>query len=294
MPVRPARRHLLGGAAALGLATVLPAAVLPAAGRAAADDLDSRLRGLERAHGARLGVFAHDTGSGATIRYRADERFPLCSTFKPLAVAALLRAGVDLAATVRYTDRDVVDSGHAPVCGLTRSLTVAELCAAAVEFSDNTAANLLLRLLGGPSAVTRFCRSIGDPVTRLDRWEPALNSAEPGRPTDTTTPAALGRSYARLVLGSALAPPDRARLTAWLLGTTTGAARLRAGLPPTWRVADKTGTGGYGTTNDAALAWPPHRAPVVVTVLATKPDPGAVADEPLLAAAAGSVAAALG
>ncbi|MEU3493645.1 class A beta-lactamase [Kitasatospora cineracea] len=289
MHPRPARRHLLTAAGAAALACALPA---PAA--AATTRLADSFRQLEREHGARLGVLAHDTGSGATVRYRADEAFPLCSTFKPLAVAALMRAGDDLSARVHYTDADVADSGHAPVTGRTRVLTVAELCAAAIEFSDNTAANLLLRRLGGPTAVTRFCRSLGDPATRLDRWEPALNSAEPDRSTDTTTPHALARTFARLTLGDALARPHRARLTAWLRASTTGTHRLRAGLPPSWALADKTGTGSYGTANDLALAWPPHRPPLVLAVLSTRPTaPAAAPDEPLLARTAALLAAAL-
>ncbi len=290
MHPRPTRRHLLTAAGATALACTLPA---PAAA-AATDRLADSLRELEREHGARLGVLAHDTGSGTTVRYRADEAFPLCSTFKPLAVAALMRAGDDLSARVHYTDADVADSGYAPVTGRTRVLTVAELCAAAVEFSDNTAANLLLRRLGGPTAVTRFCRSLGDPATRLDRWEPALNSAEPDRTTDTTTPHALARTFARLTLGDALTRPHRARLTAWLRASTTGAHRLRAGLPPSWALADKTGTGSYGTANDLALAWPPHRPPLVLAVLSTKPTaPTAAPDEPLLARTAALLATAL-
>ncbi|MFD7730541.1 class A beta-lactamase [Kitasatospora phosalacinea] len=284
MHPHPARRHLLTGAAATALARALPAAT----------ELHAAFRALERTHGARLGVLAYDTGNGATVRHRADERFPLCSTFKPLAVAAVLRAGHDLAAPVHYTDRDVTDSGYAPVTGRTRVLTLAELCAAAVEFSDNTAANLILRRLGGPTAVTRFCRALGDPVTRLDRWEPDLNSAEPDRTTDTTTPHALARTFARLTLGNALPHPHRALLTAWLRAATTGTHRLRAGLPPAWAHADKTGTGPYGTTNDLALTWPPHRPPLVLAVLSTKPTtPTAAPDEPLLAGTARLLARAL-
>ncbi|MFF0298672.1 class A beta-lactamase [Kitasatospora sp. NPDC004614] len=312
MHPRPARRHLLTAAtaAAAALATVLPAAG-SAAGRTGAkaagsaaetkpaeDALTDRLRTLEREHGARLGVFGYDTGSGATIRYRADELFPMCSTFKTLAVGAVLRSGHDLGQRVRYTRDDVTEAGYAPVTGrpenLATGLTVTELCAAAIEFSDNAAANLLLRLLGGPAAVTGFCRSLGDRVTRLDRWEPALNSAEPGRTTDTSSPHALTRSYARLTLGDALDPADRELLTGWLLANTTGANRLRAGLPPAWTLADKTGTGSYGTANDIGLARPPGRAPILLAVLTTKANaPNATPDEPLIAETAALLATAL-
>ncbi|MFB6891876.1 class A beta-lactamase [Kitasatospora sp. NPDC056327] len=304
MAPRPARRLVLGGAAATVLAAALPPGGPAAAARGPDPDgrgPTDRLRALERAHAARLGVFAHDTVTGRTVAYRADEPFPMCSTFKTIAVAAVLRDldrdGRCLATRVHYTAQDVARAGHAPVTGLPGNLegglTVEELCAAAITHSDNAAANLLLRALGGPTAVTRFCRSVGDRATRLDRWEPELNSAEPGRITDTTTPRAIGRTYARLTIGSALGPADRHRLTAWLLACTTGAGRLRAGLPDGWTTAEKTGTGGYGTTNDVGITRPPDRGPVTVAVLSTGPGPGDPPDEPLLARTAALVAAAL-
>ncbi|MFE6865690.1 class A beta-lactamase [Kitasatospora sp. NPDC057692] len=305
MEPRPARRRVLAGAAATALAVALPAPGRAFAQGGGAGGTGAgtahRLRALERAHGARLGVFAQDAATGRTVAYRADEPFPMCSTFKTIAVAAVLRDldrdGAFLARRIRYTRADVTEAGHAPITGLPAhledGLTVGELCAAAITYSDNAAANLLLRELGGPTAVTRFCRSLGDRTTRLDRWEPALNSAEPGRSTDTTTPRAIGRTYARLTTGSALDAPDRHRLTAWLLANTTGGNRLRAGLPDDWTLAEKTGTGGYGTTNDVGLAWPPGLGPITLAVLSTGPDPAAPADEPLLAEAAALLAAAL-
>lgn len=267
----------------------------------ASGDIAHRLRGLERRHSARLGVYAHDTGTGRTVRYRAGERFPVCSVFKTPAVAAVLRDldrdGEFLAKRIRYTENDVKDSGYAPITGKPESLaagmTVAELCAASISYSDNAAANLLLRESGGPTAVTRFCRSIGDGTTRLDRWEPELNSAEPWRVTDTTAPGAIARTYARLALGTALAAEDRERLTGWLLANTTGDARLRAGLPSGWTVADKTGSGAYGTGHDVGIVRPPGRSPIVVAVLSTKREPDASADEPLIAKTAALLARAL-
>ncbi|WP_260609952.1 class A beta-lactamase [Streptomyces sp. WAC06614] len=278
-------------AASAALPGTAHAAPRPAGG---ATDITARLRALEGEHAARLGVFAYDTATGATVAHRADERFPMCSLFKTLAAAAVLRDldhdGEYLARRVRWTAEDVRASGHAPVTGeranLEAGLTVGELCAAAISFSDNTAANLLLRDLGGPTAVTRFSRSLGDPVTRLDRWEPELNSAEPDRGTDLTTPRAIGRTYARLVLGRALERPDRERLTGWLLANTTSGKRFRAGLPAGWRLADKTGGGSYGTNNDVGIAWPPGRPPVVLAVLTTHASPTAAADDALVAEAA--------
>lgn len=224
-----------------------------------------QLRALEREHSARLGAYAHDTATGRTVVYRPDERFPMCSLFKTIGAAAVLRDldrnGEFLARRIRYTAQYVEASGNSPITGraenLSHGMTVADLCAYSITHSDNTAANLLLRELGGPGSVTRFCRSIGDPVTRLDRWEPELNSAEPWRETDTTTPRAVGRTYARLVLGDALVPCDRRLLTGWLLANTTSGERFRAELPADWTVADKTAGGSYGGNNNAGIAWPP-------------------------------------
>ncbi|MFD7033232.1 class A beta-lactamase [Streptomyces sp. NPDC059917] len=304
----PSRRTALAWGAGVGAALAVGPFAGASAYAASADpdgtdgSLGLRLAALEQRYSARLGVFAHDTGTGRSVRYRATEAFPICSTFKTLAVAAVLRDldrdGEFLAHRIRYTEEDVTASGYAPVTGrpenLAGGLTVEELCAAAIRYSDNAAANLLLRELGGPDAITRFCRSIGDRTTRLDRWEPDLNSAEPWRTTDTSTPLALGRTYARLALGTALAPPDRRRLTEWLLANTTGGAKLRAGLPADWLVAEKTGGGKYGTNNDAGIAWPPGRAPVVMTVLTTMRAPDATADNALIAETAALLATALG
>lgn len=297
----PTRRALLS----LGTAGAA-AALLVAAGpsRAAArtrgpGSAGARLRELERVHGARVGAFAYNLATGAAVRHRADERFPVLSTFKTLAAAAVLRDldrdGEVLGRLVRYTKEDCVPDSRitdTPEC-LASGLTIERLCEAAVCDSDNTAANLLLRELGGPRAVTRFSRSIGDRVTRLDRWEPELNSAEPRRRTDSTTPAAIARDYARLVLGDVLEPRDRERLTGWLLNCRTSGTRFRAGLPPEWTVADKTGGGSYGSCNDVGIAWTPDGTPVVLAVLTTKPDgdAGAAGDHPLVARAAEVLAA---
>ncbi len=301
MDGRPGRRRVLGGFAAAALATILPDGGRAFARGLRESELTNKLRALEHAHGARLGVFACDTATDGTVTYRADELFPICSTFKTIAVAAVLRDldrdGAFLAKRLHYTATDVAESGYAPITGLPANLeagmTVEELSAAAIRYSDNAAANLLLHELGGPGTVTRFCRSIGDRVTRLDRWEPALNSAEPGRDTDTSSPRAIGQTYARLTIGKALDAPDRRRLTGWLQSNTTGANRLRAGLPTDWTVAEKTGTGGYGTTNDVGIAWPVGGGSITVAVLSTKSDPSAPADEPLIAGTARLIADAL-
>ncbi|WP_394813557.1 class A beta-lactamase [Streptomyces hazeniae] len=292
----------MGAGALVAAAAPLGGSAHAAPAAAGGDRLARRLAELENRRAARLGVFAHDTATGRSVRYRAQERFPMCSVFKTLAVAAVLRDldrhGEFLARRVRYDEKTVTDSGYAPVTGkpenLAHGMTVEELCDAAIRYSDNAAANLLLRALGGPRAVTRFCRSVGDRVTRLDRWEPELNSAEPGRRTDTTTPRAVAGTYARLTLGDALDRADRRRLTGWLLGNTTSGAKFRAGLPDGWAVADKTGGGEYGTNNDVGLAWPPGRPPIVLAVLTTRFTPDAERIDPLVAETASLVAAELG
>ncbi|MFI7410337.1 class A beta-lactamase [Streptomyces sp. NPDC049627] len=247
----------------------------------------TRLRELEQRHGARLGVFAHNLATRQTVRHRADELFPICSVFKTLAAAAVLRDldrhGEFLGRRIHYTEADLPAGSDRTREHLAEGMTVAELCEVAITHSDNGAANLLLRELGGPTAVTRFARSLGDPVTRLDRWETELNSAEPWRSTDTTSPRAIARTYARLILGDALNRPDGRLLTHWLLNNTTSGERFRAGLPPTWTIADKTGSGDYGTTNNVGITWTPDGTPLVLAVLSTKPDRDAPWDDALVA-----------
>lgn len=246
-------------------------ALRPAFAAMAPDDaLISRLAALERQHGGRLGVAMLDTGTGRMASHRGDQRFLMCSTFKLFAVGAVL-ARVD-AGTEKLDHRVVFDHdvllGYAPITSQhvgVPGLSVAELCAAAITVSDNTAANLLLKRLGGPSAVTAFARSIGDSVTRLDRTEPELNRASPGDSRDTTTPDAALATLQKLLLGDALSPAARAQLVTWLRGCTTGATKLRAGLPPGWSLGDKTGSGMQNETNDIGILFPPQRKPVLVT-----------------------------
>lgn len=287
------RRTLL----AVGTATFLTGTTTPAAH--AADDASARLRALERRYDARLGVFAHRLSTERSVRFRADELFPMCSLFKTLAAAAVLRDldrhGEVLARRIHYTEADLVQPGSDQTAAhLAEGMTIAELAEVAITHSDNTAGNLLLRELGGPTAITRFARSLGDRTTRLDRWEPELNTAEPWRLTDTTSPYAIGRTYGRLVLGDALNRRDRQLLTHWLLSNTTSVDRFHAGLPTTWTIADKTGSGSYGTANDVGVVWTEDGDPIVLSVLSTLPEPDAVRDDALVADAAAVVADALG
>ena len=234
------------------------------------DSASARLAALERRSGGRLGVAILDTGKGRRIAHRADERFLMCSTFKLLAVGAVL-ARVDRG--MEQLDRRIVFGkdvvlAYAPVTSHrvgAPGMTLAELCEAAITLSDNTAANLLLTSLGGPAAVTAYVRSLGDQVTRLDRIEPDLNDASPGDMRDTTTPDAMLATMHTLLLGNALSDASREQLIEWLRATTTGAKQLREGMPVSWRVGDKTGSGAHRETNDVAIAWPPQRKPLLVT-----------------------------
>jgi len=294
------RRAVLGAALLLPLmgcsrAPSPPAPSPPAPAPTPAPAAAARLAELETRFDARLGLYAVHTGTGRELTHRADERFPLCSTFKVLAVAAMLAKTQPehLQTRIRYGASDIEE--HPPVTPghVGDGLTVAELCDAAIRYSDNTAGNLLLDDIGGPSAVTDYARLLGDGVTRLDRRETELNSAIPGDDRDTTSPRAIAGDLRGLVLGDRLDPADRALLTDWLVRNTTGGARIRAGLPPDWRVADKTGSGSYGTANDIAVAWPPSGAPIVLAVLSTRDGREEEADNALIAQAAAITAAEL-
>jgi beta-lactamase class A len=248
-----------------------------------------QLEKIERELDGRLGVFVLNTADGTQFGYRADERFPVCSTFKVIAASAILTKSVRVAGLmqqrIQYKQSDLVSYSPITEKHVGAGMTVADLCAAAIQYSDNTAANLLMNVLGGPEAVTAFARSIGDTEFRLDRWETALNTAIPGDPRDTSTPMAMGRSLNRLVLGDALQPEHREQLRDWLLGNTTGAARIKAGIPADWEIGDKTGSGDYGTANDIAVVWPPKHEPVVVAIYTTQHKKDAVTRNDAIASA---------
>lgn len=235
------------------------------------NDFANRIRSVEERTGARIGLAALDSGSGKRLDYRAEERFPMCSTFKFLAAAAVLKRVDDgqqkLDRFVSYGAKDILE--YAPVTKAhlkDGGMTLGALCAAAIEQSDNTAGNLLLDAIGGPAGLTNFVRSIGDEMTRLDRKEPELNSAIPGDERDTTTPAAICANMQKLLLGDGLSESSRHQLEDWLQHNETGALMIRAGVPKTWIVEDKTGRGANGATNDVAIIRPPGRAPIVIAV----------------------------
>ncbi|PRX50425.1 beta-lactamase class A [Prauserella shujinwangii] len=243
---------------------------------------------LEREFSARLGVYAVDTGSGREVTHRAGERFAFASTIKALLAGAVLRQRSlgGLGEVLTYTADDLVS--HSPVTErhAGAGMPVRALLDAAVRYSDNTAANVLLDDLGGPEALTAALREIGDDTTRSDRYETELNTAVPGDVRDTSTPRAMATSLRVFVLGDALPPGERAFLTELLRTNTTGDTLIRAGVPAGWPVGDKTGAGGYGTRNDIAVVWPPGRDPIVLAVLSDRDSPDASHDDALVARAA--------
>jgi beta-lactamase class A len=227
------------------------------------------LADYERDSGGHIGVYAKNLRTGAEIAWRAHERFVMCSSFKASLAASVLarvdRGQARMDESIAYGPADLME--WAPVAKQNvekGAMSVAEMCEAAVELSDNTCANALLARFGGPSALTAYWRSIGDTESRLDHNEPELNRTPPGDPHDTTTPAAMAGNLQRLVLGQALSPTSREHLTSWMLGCKTGDNRLRAGLPKDWRVGDKTGNNGKDAFGDIAMTWSTRGEPVVI------------------------------
>ncbi|MEU3644241.1 class A beta-lactamase [Lentzea sp. NPDC034063] len=245
---------------------------------------------LEKKFDARLGVYAM-SDNGSTIEHRADERFAFCSTFKGLAAAAILHRNPlsHLDTVVTYTEAELMKSSTITRQNVQTGMKLRDLCDAAVRYSDGTAGNLLLRDVGGPAELTKYLRELGDTETRMDRIEPDLTSATPGDPRDTATPRSLGTDYQRIVLGDALEPEKRGFLKDLLERSTTGAKRVRAGVPQGSEVANKTGTGEYGTVNDIAVVWPPDRKPVLIAIMSSKSTADADYDEALVAEAAAYV-----
>ncbi|MCA8889205.1 MAG: class A beta-lactamase [Parvularculaceae bacterium] len=268
------RRTVIAGALAAPLAA-------PLAGCATAPAGGGDFAAVEARLGGRLGVFAHDLETGRSFARRADERFAMCSTFKWALAGLILRARDEAALSLDdpapYGCDDLVSYSPVtePALGEGRAMTIGEVCNAAVTLSDNTAANLLLARIGGPQGFTGRLRTLGDDVTRLDRWETALNENLPGDPRDTTTPRAMTALLQRFIAGDALNDLSRKQLADWMIAAKTGGARLRAGLPPGWVVGDKTGTSGNGANNDVAFALPhgeDDRAPILIASYINAPD----------------------
>lgn len=254
----------------LSLFVMLP----PSQAAASNKEFTSKIAALESKSSGRLGVAVISTGGAPLLSYRPTERFAMCSTFKALLGAFVLSrvdAGKEtLDRQVAYTAADILD--HAPITKedlANGQMTVAQLNAASIQYSDNTAANLLLDTVGGPAALTQYLRSIGDKVTRLDRNEPTLNANTAGDERDTSTPQAMAATLQKLLVGDQLSPASKEQLKAWLIGNTTGGAKLRAGFDKFWMVGDKTGAGANGASNDVAIVYPRGLPPFIIAVFYT-------------------------
>lgn len=256
------------------------------------------LRALERRSGGRLGVSIVDTARGTTQGWRQHERFTQASSFK-LSLAALIlaeaqRGRLGLSNVLRWSRDDLLPHSPVTAAASAAALPIHDLARAAVVTSDNTAANVLLRKIGGPARLTAFWRATGDRVSRLDRYEPALNVTPPGTNLDTTTPAAMAATVARLLRGKVLQPAARTLLGEWMIAADTGGRRLRAGFPSDWRAGDKTGTGGaagHPIFVDLAFGAPPRRAPLIVTAYFEPPAEMPSAEAEVVLAAVGRIAA---
>lgn len=243
---------------------------------------------LERKFDARLGVYAIDTGSNRTIAYRPDERFAYASTIKALAGGAVLQQNSldELDEVINYTKDDLVTYSPITEKHVDTGMTLREICDATIRYSDNTAGNILLKKLGGPSGFEKSLRQIGDHVTKSERFEPDLNEATPGDTRDTSTPRAFATTLKVFTVNDVLPSNKRKILTEWMRGNTTGDNLIRAGTPKGWMVGDKTGAGSYGTRNDIAIVWPPNREPIIIAILSSRDTKDATYNDELIAHAA--------
>lgn len=236
--------------------------------------IKQRIAEIESGLGGRIGACLLDAASGASYGYREHERFAMCSTFKVALAGAILsrvQAGtLSPDDALQITPESLV--AHSPVTGQRNEMTLDELCAAAVEYSDNTAANLLLDQIGGPGGMTEFFRQLGDKVSRLDRYETTLNSNAPGDLRDTTTAAAMSSVLANLLVrGGALGQGARSKLFGWMANERNARNRIRAAVPPEWTAGNKPGTSNNGAVNDIAVLWPPGQGALIISVYTNAP-----------------------
>jgi beta-lactamase class A len=280
------RRHVLvGGLTLAALAACSQKSVLadPAEPLPPVED---RIGALERRHNALIGVYAVNLDTDRVVAHRPQDSFAMCSTFKTYAAARVLqmaeRGELTLDRAVTIEQSDIVMNSPITETRVGQNMTLAELCQAALQRSDNAAGNWLLRVIGGPSRITDFARSIGDDRSQLDRWELELNAAVPGDPRDTSSPEALASGYRALLVGDALAPPQRTQLEEWMRANQTSS--MRAGLPPGWTSSDKTGSGDYGSTNDVGVAFGPDGQRLLLAFMtrSTADDPKAQNMRPLI------------
>jgi beta-lactamase class A len=263
-----------------------------------------------RARPGLLGVTVLDVDSGAQARVNADHAYPMMSVFKA-PVAATVLAQIDtghlsLAQKVTINRADVVGGSAVPSIGAhfhgdSMTFTVDQLLTAAISESDNTAADALVRLVGGPKVVTAFLRAHGIDEMRVDMDEadvdrifdgighgeqiPANETAQQSLvrlrrgyrdylsdPRNRTTPDAAVKFLKQLWKGSLLSAGSTQHLLQ-LMYKQTIPRRLRGGLPEGVRLADKCGTsvsfeGETAAYNDIGImTWPNGHTVIVAAFL---------------------------
>lgn len=253
--------------------------------------IHKKLAELEASSKGRIGVYAINTAHNTQVGYRANERFPTGCTSKIIGVATILRNNMKdsalLSQRISYSKKDLTNWSPITEKYLSSGMTVEQLCAASISYSDNTAMNLLVKQMGGLDQMTLFAHSLGNTSFRQDNgWPEEAYSGGKGDLKDSSTPKDMANSLQKLAFTDTLAKPQREMLISWLKANTTGTFRIRAGLPKGWIVADKTGTGGaYGTTNDLAIIWPPKCAPIIMAVYYTSDAKSAVKRDDIVASA---------
>lgn len=258
----------------LGSASLVALAGCETTPELSTEDAVSQIAEMELRSGGRLGVSAMNKKTGRAFSHRGDERFAMCSSFKWLLAYFVVTKEYyeGLEREIRFSEADLVSWSPVTEKHVGKgSMTVRALCKAAVEWSDNTATNLLLKDIGGPAALTAKIRETGDTITRLDRWEPELNENLPGDPRDTTTPNAMTALVSNLLFGDRSGFNDVVSVKEMMAGSETGDNRLRAGMGEGWVIGDKTGTSSNNQSNDIAFAmtFPTNytgmRGPVIIT-----------------------------
>lgn len=251
-----------------------------------------KFKQLEKEYDARLGVYAIDTGTKETVEFRENERFAYASTFKALAAAVLLKQNpISVLEEIRtFTNEDIITYSPITEDFVNKGMSLGKIAEAAMQYSDNTAGNLLFEELGGPDGFEKALRESGDTITMADRIEPDLNEAIPGESRDTSTPKALATTLEVFGISEYLPADKQEIFTNWLKGNTTGDSLIRAGVPESWEVGDKSGAGGYGTRNDIAIVWPPNREPIIIAIMSSRNEENASFNDKLIAKAAKVIA----
>lgn len=241
------------------------------------EGLQAFLKHKETRLPGKIGMSIVNADGQPIFGYRQNERFPLTSTFKVFACAALLdrlhKTAGSLDETVTIKPDELLS--YSPITKnyvAPATITLHTLCSAAVSYSDNTAGNSILTYLGGPDAITRFMRESGDDVTRLDRTEPTLNEATPEDERDTSTPERMAAGLHTLLATPRLTAPHREMLEKWMRDDKVADNLLRAALPEGWAIADKTGAGGHGSRAIIAAVYPKGAQPVYMAIYITQTD----------------------